>query len=110
MSNKTVVFWGKETLQGEGHIFKAFFIWLGTMIVIPILPIIHFLGGTPNLVRAVYSCFVIIPVMVLFQLNAIIFFILAICGVSLNYNWMFYGAVKWIERKQLYSASKTKIQ
>ncbi len=101
--------WGQETLRAEGLILKAFVLWLGTMILLPILAFTIILGGAPKIVTAVYSCFVIIPILILFQFNALLYCVLAICGVSVNYNGALYLAVKWIERKQLYNATKARI-
>jgi len=99
-------------MQAEGLIWKAFFHWLGLMIVgsvmMPILPFIIMLGGTPKIVQAVYSFFIIIPVLILFQFNAVMYFLLAMFGVSLNYDGALYAAVKWIERKKLYEATDSK--
>lgn len=46
----------------------------------------------------------IVPVLLLFQVNAVIYFVLALSGVRVNYDGALYGAVKWIERKKLYRA------
>ena len=88
---------------------KAFFCWLGLMIMgtalMPVLPFLLMLGGAPQIVTAVYSMFIIVPVFVLFQVNAVVYFVLALFGVKLNYNGALYGAVKWIERKKIYQAT-----
>ncbi len=112
MNREAIRTWGRETLVAEGLIWKAFFHWLGLMIVgiamMPILPFILMAGGAPKIVQAVYSFFIIIPVLILFHLNAVFYFVLALFGVVLNYDGAFYGAVKWIERKKLYEATDTK--
>ncbi|MBC8869038.1 MAG: hypothetical protein H8E44_06450 [Planctomycetes bacterium] len=102
--------------MAEGLILRAFLNWLGLMIAgtvaLPILPFLLLFGVAPRIVQAVYSAFVIIPVLLLLQLNALLYLILAVCDVSLNYDRAFYGAVKWIEEKKLYDAidSGTKME
>ena len=109
MAENGVSLWATETANAEGLVLKAFFNWLGLMIVgtamMPILPFLLMLGGAPKIVTAVYSFFIIVPVTILFQVNAIVYLILALFGVKLNYDGALYGAVKWIERKKIYKAT-----
>jgi uncharacterized protein YybS (DUF2232 family) len=107
VSTGAVRLWGRETLQTEGIALKALLYWLGLSLIgsvcMPVLPFLFMFGGATKIVRAVYSIIVIIPVIVLFQVNMIVYLIIALFNVQPNYNGALYGAVKWIERKKIYS-------
>ena len=108
MNTDTLRLWGRETLQTEGMAMKALFHWLGLVIIgsvaMPVLPFfLLILGFAPKIVRAVYSIFVILTVVLLFQVNAIVYLVVSLFGAEPNYNGALYGAVKWIERKKLYA-------
>ena len=110
MTAEAIRTWGRETLTATGMIWKAFFRWVGLIIIsatgIGFL-IILMSGDNKKIVPAFYSILLVIPVLILFHLNAIVYLLLALLGVRPNYNGALYGAVKWIERKKLYDTKSS---
>ena len=105
--------WARETTVAEGFLGKALVCSLGLMLagtaLISVLPFLIFLGFVRSpatamgvYLRVVYSVLVVVPVVVLFQVNAILYLFPALLGVQVNYAGSMYGAVNWIERKKLY--------
>lgn len=103
--------WGRETVTTTGLIWKAFFRWVGLIIVSAtgIGFFIILLSGDPRkTLQAFYSVLIVVPVLILFHVNAVVYFVLTVLGIQLDYDRSFYGVVKWIERKKLYDPKDTK--
>ena len=98
--------WARETGTAEAILVKAVVLWVVLLgvgsAIAPILFIVHIIGATPNLVRAVYSGFITVPTLVVFQLNALVYLPLALCGVDVDYNGMLYRVAHWVEDNKVY--------
>ncbi|MGO8690239.1 MAG: tetratricopeptide repeat protein [Thermoguttaceae bacterium] len=95
---------------------KALFCSLGLMLVgtaiISALPFLMMLGFIRSpatamgvYLRVVYSVLISVPVFVLFQVNAMVYFFLALFSAQVNYDGALYGAAEWIERTKPYQAA-----
>ena len=105
--------WAKETAVTERLLGKALVCSLGLMLagtaLISALPFLIFLGFVCSpatamgvYLRVVYSALIVVPVFVLFQVNAVAYLFASLFGVQVNYAGAMYGAANWIERKKPY--------
>jgi ankyrin repeat protein len=97
--------WFSETLLALGLLLKAslqslmFSVFGG--VLAPFVLIAMLIGKFPNAVSAVYSAIIIIPLLVIFPFQAIIYLALSLFGRNPNYRMGVYGAAQWIDEVKL---------
>jgi hypothetical protein len=69
----------------------------------PITAIAFMIGALPNLLSAVYSVFLIVPVLVLLPFHGLYALALVIAGRRPSYDKGLYAASKWIRKRPLWS-------
>lgn len=101
-----------STARAFGLLIKAIvicFVFLGVGgALAPFLFIGMILGMFPNIVPAVFSWVVTIPLLFALPFHAIYVLIVVITGKSPDYTKGIYGAVDWVERNRLYDPTFSK--
>ena len=95
------------TGRAFGLLLKAIFlcfVFLGVGgAVSPLIFIGMILGMFPNILPAVFSWVLTLPLLILLPVHAIIALVLVVAGRSPDYTRGIYGAIDWVERNQLYN-------
>jgi hypothetical protein len=109
---RPLLVWLKKTGLVFDILLKAIFICLAFCgigaALAPLVFIGLILGMFPNILKAVYSFVITIPMLIALPFHAIYLFLAIILKREPDYSKGVYGVVDWIERNQLYNPSYRK--